>query len=816
MEKVSLNGIWEGDYFISPAEYAQTRIPRILHQMHRESAQSSGFVSGKDMPYVMKGKIPGTDRSFLKENGQCTDDPYFGRNLEFTRFSENYSWAFRKKFTLPESWANKRILLEFARVDYHAVFFFNGEYIGDHADSSYGITLDVTEYVKFDGENVIAVMFDPAPDGLPNHYSDRPADFANFHRTQIGFGWDWSRRYQPMGIIDSVTLIAYEKCRFADSFLCFDGKNAQLEVEIENRFEGDEELSIQLVPENFSGKSSSFTKNLHLLPGNNKFSFSIPLPDDLHLWYPNGEGEQALYRLSLTLDGFTESKTAGFKTVTMSRNPDSPENARNLTFNINGKPLFVRGVNYVPADLNFAQVTDHDYEHLVLAAKSAGINLFRIWGGGVIEKPAFFEACSRAGIMVWQEFLNACSQYDKSAKFLALKERSSRAIIRNLRNHVCLTLFCGGNELLYYGEIPDSPMLKKYEELVKALAPGLPYHTTSPDLSRPGERHHGPWHYRSHGEWNSHFRQFASELGCNGTPLYESVKRFIPEAELQALGGPSMDYHFFNKEGLNSLYRPANEFFEVADMEQFCAASLFSQADTIGYIMAHYRRLAPKASGCIFWQYNEPWPTASWNVIDYYGYPKMALYALKQANAPVLLSLKDDSWAVKDGKLSAKWFITCDREFEGKAGLRGIAADGRELFALEKSGKWSGGTELLADICEDVPEGLTAVFFTLNGEYAGVRIYGAPDFKKFFALPAAEVSAEVSGNTVKVQNTGKCVSFNIQLSFPSLPDKQVFFNDNFLTLAPGESRIVAFEGDAKGAELIISSLNQKLSIKPKP
>ena len=814
MEKILLDGIWEGDYFLSLDDYAKTRTPRVLHQMGRESAMSSGFIAGKPLPWVMKGHIPGCDRSFLKENGQCTADPYFGRNLEFTRFSENYSWAFRKFFTVPENWKNRRILLNFARVDYKAAFFVNGEYITDHSCASYGLTFDITDNLKLDGENVISVLFYPAPDGLPNHLSDRPADFAKYHRTQIGFGWDWSRRYQPMGIVDSVTLIGYEKCRIADSFLKFDGSKAILELEIENRFACTEKFTASLEPENFAGKSSILEKELTLCPGKNSFSFEFPLPEDLKLWYPNGEGEQSLYKLELSVGGCSESITTGFKTVQMSRNPDSPENARDLTFTINGKPLFVRGVNYVPADLDFSKVTAKDYEHLVFAAKAAGINLFRIWGGGVIEKPAFYEACDRAGIMVWQEFMHACSQYDKSAEFLALTRREGIAIIKNLRNHVAVTLFCGGNELLYYGEIPDSPMLKQYGELVAELAPGLPYHTTSPDLSRPGERHHGPWHYRSHGEWNTHFRHFASELGCNGTPVYESVKRFIPENELAAMSGPSMDYHFFNKEGLNDLGRPLREFFNIENMEQFCAASLFSQADTIGYIMAHYRRQAPKASGCIFWQYNEPWPTASWNVIDYYGLPKKSFYTLKEANAPVLLSLKDESWAVKDGKLAAQWYITSDRGFTGKAGIKAVSADGRTLFEFEKENSWEAGTFLLDEISETLPDGLTAVFFTLDGEYAGVRIYGAPDFRKFFELPECEVSTEVAGNTVKVKNTGKSVAFNIQLSFPALPDKATLFKDNFLTLAPGESRTVDFCGDAGNAELKVSSLNQKVFIKP--
>lgn len=809
MEKISLNGIWEGDYFISPQEYERTQSsPRILHQMHRESAISSGFIAGREQPWVMKGNIPGCDRTFLQENGQAPAELYYGRNLETTGFSENYSWAFRKFFTVPETWKKRRVLLEFARVDYHAEFFFNGEYLGSHANAAYGITFDVTEYVKSGEKNVIAVMFHPAPDGLPNHYSDRPADFAGYRRTQIGFGWDWSRRFQPQGIVDSVTLISYDRCRLSESFLQFDGENAFLEMTVESRYECKEEIQITLEPENFRGGSTSLTEKIALRAGSNNVKFEFSLPSDLQLWYPNGAGEQSLYRLNITLDGFTESRLTGFKTVKMTRNPDSPENARDLTFNINGKKLFIRGVNYVPADLIFSQVTDRDYQHLVRAAKAAGINLFRIWGGGVIEKSAFYEACDRSGIMVWQEFIHACSQYDKSAEFLAKTRAEGEAIIRNLRNHVSTTLFCGGNELLYYGEIPDSPMLKEYGRLVAEFAPGLPYHTTSPDLSCPGERHHGPWHYISHAEWNGHFRQFASEVGCNGSPLFFSVKRFTPEKELLAMDGPSLDYHFFCKKGANSLRRPLDEFFNVENMEQFCTASMFAQADSIGYIIAHYRRSAPEASGCVLWQYNEPWPTGSWSIIDYYGLPKMAFYAFKQANAPVLLSLKDDSWCCTGGDWSAQWFITSDCGFDGEVGITVCNAGGEKIFESVKKSSWSRGTHLISDISATLPDGVNAVFFTLNGEYAGVRIYGVPDYKAFFKLPQPEVTAKVDGNKIIVCNKGRQVAFNIYLSFPETADKEIFFHDNFLTLAPGESRTVLFDGDAGDAELQITSLNE--------
>ena len=86
---------------------------------------------------------------------------------------------------------------------------------------------------------------------------------------------------------------------------------------------------------------------------------------------------------------------------------------------------------------------------------------------GVIEKDGFYDACDRYGIVVWQEFMHACSSYRKDAEYLAIKAREAEAVLRKIRNHVCVSLICGGNEMQYYGEIPDSPLYLQYQAFAK-------------------------------------------------------------------------------------------------------------------------------------------------------------------------------------------------------------------------------------------------------------------------------------------------------------------------------------------------------------
>ena len=811
IEQINLDGNdWETDYFLPEKEYLQCKgWHRTLRNMLRSSAQSSGFVRGDAAPGAMTGTVPGCDRTFLLENGLCAD-PYFARNLEHTSYAEKYAWAFRKRFTVPARWRGKRLQLDFRGLDYSCRIFVNREWLGSHTGMFIPDSCDITRQVNFGGENLLVVVFDPAPQGSPNHFDDRPADFAKFHRTQIGFGWDWSRGFVPTGIYDSVTLTAYDRALITEKQLLFDGEKARLKVEIEAAADMSIPLECRLMSDGFDGGQSSFTTDLELKHGANKIVLNCPLPPDLKLWYPAGCGEQPLYRLELTVDGTTTALRTGFRTVTMSRNPGSPRGAADLTVTINGKKIFVRGVNYVPADLMLSRVTPEDYEHLVAVAAAAGINYFRIWGGGVLEKEAFFDACDRHGIMVHQEFFHACSNSPKDEEFIAFKKREAREIIRRLYNHPCLTLLCGGNETQYYGEIPDSPIIENYRTIAAEMTPGIPFRPSSPDLSRPGERHHGPWHWQEHKFWHGHFRNFASEVGCNAMPEYASLKRFIPASELAVMRGPALEYHFCRLEDdIYDLKKPLR-FFDCRNMEEFCKGSMFAQADAVQCIFEHYRRLWPEASGCVFWQYNEPWPTCSFSIVDYYGVPKNAVYTMKRANAKNLLSLEDDSWCCPENRLTAKWFVTSDDGFSGKIALRAIdCATGKELFHRETEGKFGGCTTFLADIDEPLPPGITVVFFYVDGVCVNERLYGVPDFKSAFRLPETALILHREKEQVIVTNTGTAVAINVKVDFPEAPDKSVIFSDNFFSIPPGESRTVRVSGQGAGTKAAAAAWNSR-------
>ncbi|MBE6379964.1 MAG: hypothetical protein E7047_03455 [Lentisphaerae bacterium] len=807
---------WEADYFISDFDYAAwTTNGRRLHNMYLDNASAAGFIREENpMAAQFKATVPGCDRSVLVENNAIAD-PYYGRNLDHSRWSEKMSWAFRKKFTLPEEMRNKkRFQLHFCGIDYQAKFLLNGVYLYEHTGMFIPFEADVTDCIRREGENNLVVIFDPVPQAMPDHQDAtpegcKPAQFANYHRAQMSYGWDWMRGMVAAGIWDHVYLNANDDARITDCFFRSQASgDVELTVDTIAQKKAAFELQIDIEPANFSGRSYHFTRELNLVHGDNSTQMHLECPAP-ELWYPRNYGKQNLYRLTLTLDGEETVKTVAFRTLEMRRNPNSPDRAYDQTFTFNGQAVFARGVNWIPADLMHSNCGAAEYERQVRLAAENNTNIFRVWGGGIIEKEEFYDACDRYGVIVWQEFPHCCSCYRSDPEFVAFKAREGEAILRKLRNHVSVAMICGGNEMMYYGEYPENPIYVQYRKLTEKFAPDLPYHVASPDRSRPGERNHGPWHFMMHEQINPHDRLVASELGCNGFPEYESVKKFIPEYELETPDSQSWKYHFAVP-CRNQDWHVQMPWFNVTNTPERCQATMFVQSDILGYWMNHCRRKYPHTTGCFFWQYNEPWPTLFLSVIDYYTLPKMAYYRLGRVQKNTILSLQDDSWSCADGQFAAKLYLTSDLPTGELTGsFRLLTGDGKELLQRSFTGVYGSGSVLLdelnAALPDDVPGGLLIAELRIKNAAGEIifeddLLYGVPDFKNIFTAPACALTAEAvcsksTGNEnllrVTLRNSADAfAALQVRLNLPEIDHKQVYWRDNYVTVAPGCEKVV--------------------------
>ena len=796
---------WEADYFISSDDdLKQMRDPLRIEFLGMQGAVTSNFVDlsghGGVLPAKYRARIPGCDRTVLEDAGEIPD-PMYARNLERSRWAEGYSWAFRRHFTLPEAMRNaRRIRLEFAGLDYQCQVWLNGVRLGYHCDAFMAAEFDITRTVRRDGDNLLAVIFEPIYPAAPFHSHSKPAEFAYYHRMQMSYGWDWSRLLLASGIFDTVRIHAGYDGYIRDVF--FRGSSDRAVVELELDCEEAMEhapLELRLTPWNFSGESGVYRREFALEHGRNRCRMEIELLH-AHQWYPNGAGKPDLYELEVRFAGDVRTLPVGFRTLEMRRNPGSPADANALTYVINGEAVFVRGLNWVPADLRLSEVQEEEYERLIRLAAEAGFNFIRIWGGGTVEKEAFYRCCDRYGIMVHQEFMHSCSEYPQDGKYLAQKRREGIAILKKVRSHIAIVMICGGNEMQYYGEDSDSPLLRQYGELAAEYTPHLPYHVSSPDRSRPGERDHGPWHFHHHAFYNNHFRQFASEIGCNGALEEESVRRFIPD-EAPFPDGPECRYHFMLLDQYKGLQHQW-KFFAPESRGEYCQSSMLAQADALSYLMAHYRRCFPESSGCVLWQYDESWPTFAYSIVDFYHLPKIAHYFVGRVNRPSIVSLEDDSWCIENGAYSGKAFVTCDRPGRRAGRIVAVSAAGRVCYEFLFEGQYAAGTTAVAEVGFPVEPDDEVVFVRLElhdaagkMRFCDTRHYGVPDFKRLFKLPGGEIEPLGcrrfdDGMEIALRNTGSTVAAGVRLKFPEMLADDVYFEDNYLALLPGETRHV--------------------------
>jgi len=825
MEFLLDGGDWEADYFISSkADELQTRDSGRIDHMGMRGALSANFIGlpGRGAPAPARYRnvrVPGCDRTVLADAGEIGDIMY-GRNLERSSWAEKQSWAFRKTFTLPEELRHaRRLRLEFLALDYECSVWLNGARLEFHCNAFIPAEFDITRQVRRDGENVLAVIFEPIPQASPLHYHDKPAEFAYHHRMAMSFGWDWSRPLLASGILDSVRILGSDAGYIRDLHFQGAGDTATLELTLDAEEDMTAPVEVTLTPANFTGEGAAYREEFVLEQGRNVRTMTLKLKD-AHQWYPNGYGKPDLYDLAVSFAGDTRELPVGFRTLAMHRNPGSSADALPLTFVVNGEAVFVRGLNWVPADLRLSEVRDAEYERLVRLAAEAGFNFLRIWGGGTVEKEAFYRCCDRYGMLVQQEFMHACSEAPSDNKYLAECRREGIAILRKIRNHVSIARLCGGNEHQYYGEDPDSSLTVQYGELSAHYMPGIPYLRSCPDRLHPGESPHGPWHFRPHAFYNTHFRHFASEIGCTGTPELESVRRFIPDdAAFPDCQDTRYHFLFFDPyRGLQNQWK----FFAPQNRSEYCQSSMLTQGDVLSYIMAHYRREFPASSGCVFWQFNESWPTFTYSIVDYYRLPKAAYYRTARVNAPAIMGLEDGSWCIENGRYCGKAFVTLDRPGRYAGRILAVSAAGRTAFERKFEQEFAAGTTAVAEVDFPVTEQDKVVFIRLElcdeaGKqvFCDTRHYGVPDFKELFHLPPAEVvlSGAVRGeNAVQLtlRNPGATVAAGVRLRLPEIPDDTVYWLDNYLELLPGEERTIAvkFAGSVpENAALEISGWN---------
>jgi beta-mannosidase len=630
-----------------------------------------------DRRWWRQGSVPGSVLDDLWRLGEVPN-PYEGLNSLACEWVPQRDWVYRKQFKLDAALAGKRIWLVFKGVDYCGHFYLNGTLLGAHTGMYTPATFEVAHLLTDDGENTLAVAIEHAPQEEPQiGYTSR----VRTHKGRMGYWWDFCPRIVHQGIWDDVYLEATGPVRVEDVFvrpqLAPDQRTAAVRVAV--RVNALEAQPVQLsVTLSLGGQlAAELHSDLALLPGDSEHDVQLDI-DQPALWWPNGSGQQPLYTAEVRVsaagaESDRRSVSFGIRTLAFAPNEDPAGDALPYTLVVNGCKTYIKGWNWVPFDALFGPERPEKLRRLLTLAKRAHVNLLRVWGGGLIEKDAFYDLCDQYGILVWQEFIQSSSGLDnipsEAPEFVDMLVREAEQIIPLKRNHPSLAVWCGGNELQAGPEQPldDShPTLAALKAVAQRLDPDRLWLATSPTgkvfsnslnniNNNPLDLHdvHGPWEYQgAAGQcelFNAGSSLLHSEFGVEGITNLKTLNAVIPAEKQWPVSLDDNPYWFHLAAWWVRRTTWDAVFGTLPDVEQLVWATQYMQFDGLRYALEADRRRKYHNSGTLPWQFNEPYPMAACtSAVDYFGQPKPVYYAVAAAYRPMLVSARFPTLVWKD------------------------------------------------------------------------------------------------------------------------------------------------------------------------
>ncbi|WP_425837214.1 glycoside hydrolase family 2 protein [Streptomyces fractus] len=757
-------------------------------------------------PGWFPARVPGSVLDDLRRGGQIPD-PYVGTNSLLSEWVPQRAWLYRRVLDLPRLADGERALLRFGGVDHEATVLVDGHELAHHEGMFVPFEVDVSAYAD-GGSHLLAVVVHPAPPGEPQVGR---TDRVRTHKTRMNYGWDFCPRLVHQGIWKPVRLEVAGPVRLRDAVVGAHAGDRCVRVEAAVEAAGAGVLGVTV-----HGPDGALVAELDV-PF--EAGHSGPVGAELfvrepELWWPNGHGAQPLYTVTVRASGGEPVvRTVGFRTVRLVPNPGAPDDALPYTIEVNGRRIHAKGWNWVPQDALYGVPRPDRLAHLLALAADAHVTLLRVWGGGLVETEEFYQLCDELGLLVWQEFSLSSSGIDSvpaaDDAYLDLMEREARAIVPALRHHPALALWGPGNELHDTAtatplDEKSSPVVERLARVVSELDPGRGWLPGSPsgrdflntreNIERaPDGQHdvHGPWEHQGLGAhqelYDAGTSLLHSEFGVEGMANRRTWDAVVPAGAQWPTdrSNPVMEH-------LGAWWNNAplvQETFggRLDSVDRMRRASQQLQYDGLRYAVEANLRRAPRSSGAIPWQFNEPFPNA-WctAAVDHRGDPKPAYHGVRRAYRPdhVCASFATQAWAGRER------FEARVRGWRDGATLaRIVALDGR--VAAE-----SRGADLVVPVA-DLPGPLFVLDLQLLGEddelkadNRYVHSVGA-DLSALLDLPPARVSLdwEPDRRAVRLTHVEGPAALGLHLTDARPIDTPgwAVFGDNMLDLLPGES-----------------------------
>ena len=642
---------------------------------------NSGWTFKKKSDYDwLEAEVPGCIHTDLLYNRKI-EDPFVGLNENKLQWIADKKWIYKKSFTLDKViFEFENIYLLFQGLDTYATIILNETQILKTNNMFHPWQIDVRNILK-KGHNEIIIEFEsPIHRILPKmkHMSyEYPADNDQIQKTSpftrkapYHYGWDWGPAFATSGIWKPVELFCYDSVYIENIFIEqseISKESAKIDLNIHIKSEGSHNVDLKIT----EPKSDiNITKPVNIKKGDNHLSRRIEIsrPD---LWWPNGHGKQPMYEFNVRINknDFEDSMCVKVGLRDFKVNLDEDKDGSSFMFVVNGKPIFSKGANWIPADSFTTRLKKSNYKSLLTNAVSANMNTLRVWGGGIYESDDFYVLCDELGIIVWQDFMFACTLYPGDDEFLASVKKEAEYQIKRLRNHASIGLWCGNNEIAWawhnwgwHERYPENLYTEDYKALFHELLPdvcrkldpnrlywpsspgdGLTLPTEGQSFSKGDNHFWGVWHSGDElSSFSDNVGRFMSEFGMQSYPDLKTVNYFCKTKD-QEINSDIIKQHQKASLGNDNVMKYIlMNFNKPKDFSSFVMLSQIMAGESIKVAVESHRLNMPFCMGSLYWQLNDCWPGASWSSLDYFGNWKALHYYAKHFFAPFLICVTSD------------------------------------------------------------------------------------------------------------------------------------------------------------------------------
>lgn len=674
----------------------------------------------------VRTRVPSTSHTALLDAG-LIPDPYLDRNEDVLAWMRRTDWAYERQLDLDPAADDERVDLVLDGIDTVATLTFDGHELGRTANQHRSYRFDVRTLLRPDTQRLRVLLHsaivhaEAEAERLGGRPLAYPQPFNMVRKMACSFGWDWGPDLQTAGLWKPVRVERWRTARLAQ---------VRPLVTVDADGTGRVQVHADLERSGLPGGDVPVTVRARVLGAD----VTVVVPRDRNhavvelevphapLWWPVGHGAQPLAELTVVLGTASADEPLdtwtgriGFRTVEIDTAPD--DDGTPFTFRVNGRPIFVKGANWIPDDHLLTRLTRDRLARRLDQAVEANLNLLRVWGGGIYESEDFYELADERGLLVWQDFLLACAAYPEEQPIWDELEAEARENVARLTPHPSLVLWNGGNENLWgfvdwgwqedlqgrtWGFRIATELLKG---VVAELDPTRPYADGSPyspgfalDEVHPNHPDHGThhewevWNRVDYTVYRDDVPRFCSEFGFQGPPTWTTLTRAVRADDGAPLtkDDPTFLLHQKAEDGNGKLDRGLAPHLGVPDdFADWHWATQLNQARAVSFAIEHYRSWWPRTAGAIVWQLNDCWPVTSWAAVDGDERPKPLWHALRRAYAPRLLTVQP-----RDGRDMLAVVNDTAGIWQGVVHLSRRRLDGTTLAEVELAlavGAWSVG-----------------------------------------------------------------------------------------------------------------------------